>query len=155
MKLLVFGSTGQVACELHRLAPEATFLSRAEADLSDPPSCAAAIRASGANIVINAAAYTAVDKAESEPEVARLVNATSPGRLAEAALEVGARLIHISTDYVFDGEQFQPYAEDDPTSPINVYGRSKLEGEVAIAAGASPLTSSAASSSLSARSTAV
>jgi dTDP-4-dehydrorhamnose reductase len=144
MKFLILGRDGQVGTALTAiLAPlgEIAAYGRAGADFTRPDDVARLVHRERPDIIVNAAAYTAVDKAESEPEVARLVNATSPGRLAEAALQVGARLIHISTDYVFDGEQTQPYAEDDPTSPINVYGRSKLEGEVAIAAtGADYLT---------------
>ena len=102
--------------------------------LRRPDDVAAMVRSQGADIIVNAAAYTAVDKAESEPEIATLVNATTPGRLAAVARETGARLIHISTDYVFDGKKPEPYVEDDPTSPVNVYGRSKLDGELAIAA---------------------
>lgn len=144
MKFLILGRDGQVGTALTAiLAPlgEIAAYGRAGADFTRPDDVARLVHRERPDIIVNAAAYTAVDKAESEPEVARLVNATSPGRLAEAARQVGARLIHISTDYVFDGEQTQPYAEDDPTSPINVYGRSKLEGEVAIAAtGADYLT---------------
>ncbi len=134
MKLLVFGSTGQVACELHRLAPEATFLSRAEADLSDPPSCAAAIRASGANIVINAAAYTAVDRAESDEEAADLVNGDAPAEMARAAAALDIPFLHISTDYVFDGSGTRPWRPDDATAPLGAYGRSKFAGEQGIRA---------------------
>lgn len=134
MKLLVFGSTGQVACELHRLVPEATFLSRAEADLSDPPSCAAAIEGSGANVVINAAAYTAVDRAESDEEAAELVNGDAPAAMAQAAARMGIPFLHISTDYVFDGSGTRPWMPDDPTAPLGAYGRSKFAGEQGILA---------------------
>jgi dTDP-4-dehydrorhamnose reductase len=132
MKLLVFGSTGQVACELHRLVPEATFLSRAEADLSDPPSCAAAIEASGANVVINAAAYTAVDRAESDEEAAELVNGDAPAAMAQATARIGIPFLHISTDYVFDGTGTRPWKPDDQTAPLGAYGRSKFLGEQGI-----------------------
>jgi dTDP-4-dehydrorhamnose reductase len=132
MKLLVFGSTGQVACELHRLVPEATFLSRADADLSDPPSCAAAIEASGANVVINAAAYTAVDRAESDEEAAELVNGDAPAEMARAAARMDIPFLHISTDYVFDGTGTRPWKPDDPTAPLGAYGRSKFAGEQGI-----------------------
>jgi dTDP-4-dehydrorhamnose reductase len=134
MKLLVFGSTGQVACELHRLVPAATFLSRAEADLSDPPSCAAAIEASGANVVINAAAYTAVDRAESDEEAAELVNGDAPSAMAREAARIGIPFLHISTDYVFNGTGTRAWHPDDATAPLGAYGRSKFAGEQGIRA---------------------
>ena len=132
--LLVFGRTGQVAMDLARLAPEAIFLGRDHADLTDPAACAAAIRASGCRAVINAAAYTAVDRAESEPEIARLVNADAPAAMAQAAAELGVPFLHISTDYVFAGTGDQPWVEADPTGPLGVYGATKLAGEQAITA---------------------
>jgi dTDP-4-dehydrorhamnose reductase len=132
--LLVFGRTGQVATELARLVPEATFLGRDQADLSDPDACAAAIRASGCRAVINAAAYTAVDRAESEPDLARLVNAGAPRAMAGVAAELGLPFVHISTDYVFDGSGKAAWNETDPTGPLSVYGATKLAGEQAIAA---------------------
>ena len=137
MKILILGRDGQVGTALTAtLAPlgEIVAYGRAGADFTRPDDVAAVVRRQGADIIVNAAAYTAVDKAESEPEIATLVNATTPGRLAAVARETGARLIHISTDYVFDGKKPEPYVEDDPTSPVNVYGRSKLAGELAIAA---------------------
>ncbi len=132
MKLLVFGSTGQVAQELRRLRPDAIFLSREDADLADSQSCAAIVAASGADAIINAAAYTAVDKAEGDEATATLVNATAPGALARAAAAVGKPFIHISTDYVFDGSGDTPRHPDDDTGPLGVYGRSKLAGEHAV-----------------------
>lgn len=134
MKLLVFGSTGQVACELHRLVPEATFLSRAEADLSDPPSCSEAIALSDADVVINAAAYTAVDRAESDEEAAELVNGAAPAAMARTAAAKGIPFLHISTDYVFHGGGTRPWQPDDDTTPLGAYGRSKLAGEHGIRA---------------------
>lgn len=137
MKILILGRDGQVGTALTSiLAPlgEISAYGRAGADFSRPEDVARLVHRERPNIIVNAAAYTNVDKAESEPDLATLVNAVSPGRMAEAAAEIGARLIHISTDYVFDDEQTVPYTEDDATSPINVYGRSKLEGEQAIAA---------------------
>ncbi len=133
-RLLVFGRTGQVARELARLAPEARYLGRDEADLTDPEACARAIRDSGCTAVINAAAHTAVDRAESEPDLARLINAAAPAAMAQATAALGVPFVHISTDYVFDGSGEQPRIESDPTGPLGVYGRTKLEGEQAIAA---------------------
>lgn len=132
--LLVFGRTGQVATELGRLAPEARFLGRDQADLSDPAACAAAIRVSGCKAVLNAAAYTAVDRAETDPDLARVVNAEAPAAMARAAAELGVPFLHVSTDYVFDGSGDQPWAERDPTGPLGVYGATKLAGERGIAA---------------------
>lgn len=134
--LLVFGQSGQVARELAALAPDARFLGRASADLTDPAACAAAIRASRPLAVINAAAYTAVDRAETDAESARLVNAASPGAMAEVCAELGVLFLHVSTDYVFDGDAPRdgtgaprPWVETDPVAPRSVYGASKLAGE--------------------------
>ncbi|AYF03996.1 dTDP-4-dehydrorhamnose reductase (plasmid) [Paracoccus yeei] len=132
--LLVFGRSGQVATELARLAPEATFLDRARADLSDTEACAAAIRDARPAGIINAAAYTAVDRAESEPDLARAVNAEAPAAMARAAAELGVPFVHVSTDYVFDGSGDRPWRESDPTGPLGVYGATKLAGEQGIAA---------------------
>lgn len=132
MNILVFGKTGQVARELARVAPDAVFLDRDEADLADPEACAAAVRRSGAQVVINAAAYTAVDKAESEEGLARLINADAPGAMARAAAGIGAAFVQISTDYVFDGEGTAPFAVDEQTGPLGAYGRTKLAGEEAV-----------------------
>ena len=132
--LMVFGRTGQVARELARLAPEARFLGRDEADLADPAACAAVIGREHPAAVINAAAYTAVDRAESDEDTARLVNAAAPGAMAKACAEAGIPFLHVSTDYVFDGAGDAPRAEDAPTGPLGVYGQTKLEGERAIAA---------------------
>ncbi|MCJ1902724.1 MULTISPECIES: dTDP-4-dehydrorhamnose reductase [Paracoccus] len=131
--LLVFGRSGQVATELARLAPEARFLGRDRADLADPAACAAAIRTSGCAAVLNAAAHTAVDRAESEPDLARAVNADAPAAMARAAAELSLPFLHISTDYVFDGSGERPWVETDPTGPLGVYGASKLAGEQGIA----------------------
>lgn len=135
MKGLVFGETGQVARSLGthlRSLESAVFLDRGQVDLSHPDSVRRAIEAVGPDIVVNAAAYTAVDRAESEPDLARAVNADAPAAMAKACAETGAWLIHYSTDYVFDGSAAEPYTEDDAVSPLNVYGRTKLEGEDAI-----------------------
>ena len=134
MSLLVFGKTGQVARELARRAPNARFVGRDEADLFDPDACAELLRESGASVAINAAAYTAVDKAESEEELARRVNADGPGAMARAAAGIGAAFVQISTDYVFDGEGTAPFTPDAPTSPLGAYGRTKLAGEEAVRA---------------------
>jgi dTDP-4-dehydrorhamnose reductase len=134
MKLLIFGKTGQVARELQRLAPDATYLGRDEADLMDPAACAAAIAASGADAIINAAAWTAVDKAESEETAATTVNGEAPTAMARAAAAKGLPFLHISTDYVFDGTGDQPFTPDHPTAPLGAYGRSKLAGEQGVRA---------------------
>lgn len=132
--LLVFGRTGQVATELARLAPDARFLGRDAADLSDPDSCTRAILDARCNAVINAAAYTAVDRAETEPDLAHAVNATAPAAMARAAAGLGIPFVHISTDYVFDGSGSTPWVETDHTGPLGVYGATKLAGEQGIAA---------------------
>ena len=137
MKLLVFGKTGQVAAELQRAVPDgwdARFLGRGEADLADPAACAAAIRDVSPDAVINAAAYTAVDRAEEEEALAHAINAAAPGAMAEAARDIGAAFLHISTDYVFDGSGDVPFRPSDATGPMGAYGRTKLAGERTIAA---------------------
>ena len=137
MKILLLGRNGQVGWALERsLAPlgEPTALGRAELDLADVPRLVATIRALQPEAIVNAAAYTAVDKAESERETAFAINATAPRVLAEEAKRIGALLVHYSTDYVFDGAKAVPYVEDDAPNPLNVYGASKLAGERAIAA---------------------
>jgi len=134
MKILVFGKTGQVATALAKLAPEAQFLSRAEADLSKPETCAALVTASNADVVINAAAFTAVDRAEETPDHAMLINGRAPAAMAKAAAAKGIPLVHISTDYVFSGEGTQPWPPTSPTAPQSVYGHSKLAGEIGVQA---------------------
>lgn len=132
MKILVTGRDGQVGHELVRsLDPlgEVTALGREAMDLADPDSIRHAIATLKPEIIVSAAAYTAVDRAEDEPELARAVNAKGPGVLAEEARRLGALLLHYSTDYVFDGEKSGPYAESDPTNPLSAYGAMKLEGE--------------------------
>jgi dTDP-4-dehydrorhamnose reductase len=141
MRALVFGESGQVARELALTARlhgiEAVTLGRAVADLTDPEVCVRAIRDADADIVVNAAAYTAVDRAEDEPDTARMVNATAPGAMAVAASAKGVPFLHISTDYVFDGAPGRAWREDDPTGPLGAYGATKLAGEEAVT-GATP-----------------
>ncbi|KRS13835.1 dTDP-4-dehydrorhamnose reductase [Roseovarius atlanticus] len=134
MTTLVFGTTGQVATELRLASPDAIFLGRDQADLADPESCAAAIEAHRPDLVINAAAYTAVDRAEEEETLAHTINGVAPGRMAEAAAHLGAPFVHISTDYVFDGSGTRPWAPSDAVRPQNAYGRTKLAGEEAVRA---------------------
>jgi dTDP-4-dehydrorhamnose reductase len=139
MRALIFGTSGQVARELARTAPagvEMIALGRAEADLSDPAACAAAVAAHDIDVVINAAAYTAVDQAEDEADLAERINARAPGAMAQAAAAKGIPFLHVSTDYVFDGAPGRPWREEDATGPLGVYGASKLAGErAALAAG--------------------
>lgn len=139
MKILLLGKNGQVGWQLQRaLAPlgEIVALERKDAggDLADPQGLAAAVRAAKPQVIVNAAAYTAVDKAESEPQLARLINTEAPAALAREAAASGALLVHYSTDYVFDGSGSAPWQESDATGPLNVYGTTKLAGEQAIAA---------------------
>jgi len=141
MKILLLGKNGQVGWELQRsLAPlgEVLALDRHSApwcgDLSQPERLAQTVRDYRPDVIVNAAAHTAVDKAESEPELARCLNASAPEALAKAAAEVGAWLVHYSTDYVFNGHGDQPWQEESVTGPLSVYGKTKLEGEQAIAA---------------------
>ncbi|MEJ5992448.1 dTDP-4-dehydrorhamnose reductase [Ramlibacter sp. PS3R-8] len=147
MKILLFGRNGQVGWELQRsLAPLGELVALGSGpdegglagDFRDPAAVARTVRTVRPDAVVIAAAYTAVDKAESEPQLAQTVNALAPGAIAEAARAVGAAIVHYSTDYVFDGSGTRPWREDDATGPLSVYGRTKLQGEQAIAA-AQPL----------------
>lgn len=140
MTLLVFGKTGQVATELQHLQGDRamTFLGRDQADLAAPETCARAIGTLRPGAVLNAAAYTAVDRAEDEEPLATTINGAAPGAMARACADLGIPLLHISTDYVFDGSGTEPWAETDPTRPINAYGRSKLAGEEAVRAAGGP-----------------
>jgi len=135
MKILVFGHSGQVATELRALDGDdvqITALARADADLTDPAACAAAINAHGPDAVINAAAYTAVDKAESDAETAQIINADAPAAIARACAARDIPFVSISTDYVFSGAGNSPWTPADPTDPQGVYGRTKRDGEIEI-----------------------
>ena len=137
MKILVFGHSGQVATELRALedaAVQIIALDRAAADLTDPAACAAAIDAHAPDAVVNAAAYTAVDKAESDQATADLINAVAPAAMARTCANRDIPFVSISTDYVFSGEGSDPWQPGDPTDPQSVYGRTKRDGETAIEA---------------------
>jgi dTDP-4-dehydrorhamnose reductase len=137
MRVLVTGRAGQVGAEVVQALQgfaEVIAHDRSTLDLADPAQVAARVREARPDAIVNAAAYTAVDQAETDAEAARRVNATGPGVLAEEAKRTGALLIHYSTDYVFDGTKAAPYVETDATNPLGTYGRTKLEGERAIAA---------------------
>ena len=137
LKILISGKTGQVALELQKHLGglgELIVLGRNDLDLSKPEQIRAQVRAHRPDLIINAAAHTAVDLAESEPELAFAINGIAPGVFAEEAAALGIPLIHYSTDYVFDGNKPAPYTEDDTPNPLGVYGKSKLAGERAIAA---------------------
>jgi dTDP-4-dehydrorhamnose reductase len=137
MKLLITGAAGMLGTDVQAAALKAghelVALSRAELDISDRDAVGAAIAQARPDAVLNCAAYTKVDAAESEPDAAAAVNATGPGLLAEAAAAAGAWLVHVSTDYVFDGTKRSPYVESDPTGPRSIYGSTKLLGEHGIA----------------------
>lgn len=137
MNIVLLGAQGQLGWELQRsLAPlgQLHALDRRSADLADPAQLVRTVRALRPDVVVNAAAHTAVDQAESEPGLAHTINAAAPAALAQLAAELGAWLVHYSTDYVFDGSGTRAWQEGDATGPLNVYGRSKREGEQAIAA---------------------
>jgi dTDP-4-dehydrorhamnose reductase len=140
MKLLLTGKNGQVGFELQRaLAPlgEVRAVGSAECDLADESAVRALVREFAPDVIVNPAAYTAVDRAESEPDRAAAVNARAPEVLGEEAARLGATVIHFSTDYVFDGESPRPYRESDPANPQGVYGATKLAGERSLAAATS------------------
>lgn len=139
MRIAVTGKHGQVVTALGAVAGEKleiVALGRPELDLISPATISAAIRNAAPDVVVSAAAYTAVDKAESEPEAAFAINRNGARAVAETTAELGIPIIHLSTDYVFDGTKATPYIEEDPTGPASVYGQSKLEGEIAVASSA-------------------
>ena len=134
-RIMLTGKNGQVGWELQRTLAsigDVIAMGREELDLEKPEQICKMVRRIKPDIIVNAAAYTAVDKAEEEPERAAAVNSTAPGILAEETKKINALLVHYSTDYIFDGKKMTPYNEDDMPNPINVYGRTKLAGECAI-----------------------
>ncbi|MDQ1692664.1 MAG: dTDP-4-dehydrorhamnose reductase, partial [Acidobacteriaceae bacterium] len=139
MRVLLFGSSGQVGHALQDVcragehsSSQWISLTRQECDLADATGIRSVIERVCPDVIVNTAAYTAVDKAESDREICFLVNATAPGVMAAEAARIGAKLVHYSTDYVFDGTKGTPYIEQDPTGPRNVYGAAKLAGEQAV-----------------------
>ena len=135
MRVLVIGGSGQVGAALRETAPagmEVHAPSSTDMDIRRQGSVRRVVRTTQPDLVVNAAAYTQVERAEDEPELAMAVNGEGAGNVAAACADWGCRLIHLSTDYVFDGRRSRPYREDDATAPLNVYGRSKLEGERAV-----------------------
>ena len=134
MKVLVTGEQGQIARSVAErwTGVDLTFAARPELDLDDPASIERTVASVNPDLILSAAAYTAVDRAEAEPDLAMAVNGIAPGVLGRAAKRAGARVIHMSTDYVFDGSSDRPWREDDPVSPVNTYGQSKLAGERAL-----------------------
>ena len=136
MRILLFGKNGQLGWELNRsliTLGELTVLDYPEVDFNRPQTLPEIVRAARPDVIVNAVAYTDVDRAESEPEIASRVNADAVAEIARTARSLGALLVHYSTDYVFDGTKGSPYVETDPTHPLNVYGRTKLAGEEAAA----------------------
>ena len=136
-RILIFGKGGQVSTELLRRMPagfEPTFLGQDQADLSNPAACASAIHAAKPDAVINAAAWTAVDRSESDEAAAHIVNAAAPIAMARACADLDLPFLHISTDYVFDGSGNSAFKPGDPTVPLGAYGRTKLAGEHGVAA---------------------
>lgn len=135
MRILVTGRHGQVVTALQAVAPQRVTLiplGRPETDLAEPNTLQDAIEAAMPDVIISAAAYTAVDKAESEPDLARTINGLAPEALSHIARELHVPILHLSTDYVFDGSKAEPYGEDDATGPVSVYGATKLLGEQGI-----------------------
>jgi dTDP-4-dehydrorhamnose reductase len=139
-RIVMVGQGGQLSTEIARHQADLIILGRDKADLNDPAGSAAALRTviAGAEAVINTAAYTAVDRAEGEADIAARINAESPGALARMAAKAGVPFLHVSTDYVFNGSGDAPFAPDDPTGPLSVYGATKLAGEQAVRAAGGP-----------------
>lgn len=140
-KIMLVGKNGQVGWELYRTLAalgEVVALDRQQLDLSSPDQIRKRVREVKPNLIVNAAAYTAVDKAEEEPALASAINGIAPGILAEEAKYLNAAIVHYSTDYIFDGNKETPYTEEDQPNPLNVYGKTKLEGERAIQAAGVP-----------------
>src|SRR5579871_1530760 len=134
-RILLIGRNGQVGRSLCHTLPrfgDVTAVDRSQLNLCKPDEIRSVIRSLRPHLIVNAAAYTAVDRAESEPELTHAINAEAPRLIAEAAQEIGAALVHYSTDYVFDGTKNEPYVETDPVNPLSVYGKTKLAGEQAI-----------------------
>jgi dTDP-4-dehydrorhamnose reductase len=142
MKILLIGKNGQIGHELHRLLsnPALNFiaLDYPDIDLADPDSIITTLRTHQPSLVVNAAAYTAVDKAESEPDLAMAINGIAPGIIAGELKKTGGSLVHYSTDYVFDGKKNAPYTEGDRPNPLSTYGRTKLAGEAAVRSSGAP-----------------
>ncbi|NRA98712.1 MAG: dTDP-4-dehydrorhamnose reductase [Rhodobacteraceae bacterium] len=134
MTILVFGRSGQLALELARVLPQAIFLGRGDVDIADPGAVTAAVEAHAPTGIINASAWTAVDAAEAEEDAANAVNRDAVREMAEAAAQRNIPLVHVSTDYVFDGSGTKPWSPEDAVAPLGAYGRSKLAGEDAIRA---------------------
>jgi len=135
VKVLLFGKNGQLGWELHRALAtlgDVQAMDYPEVDFTSTDRVRDAVRKAAPRVIVNAAAYTAVDRAESEPGTAMAVNAAAPGVIAEESATLGAALIHFSTDYVFDGKKGEPYSENDTPNPLNMYGKSKLAGEKAV-----------------------
>jgi len=132
MRIVLFGKNGQVGWELQQALPQigqVTSLGREELDVANIQSVEKILHEIKPQVIINASAYTDVDRAEKEPELAMKINAEAPGAMAETARKLNAVFIHYSTDYVFDGRHDRPYTENEPVNPLNTYGKSKLEGE--------------------------
>lgn len=140
-KILLVGKNGQVGWELQRTLAtlgDVVAVDRQGMDLANPDSIRSVIRTIRPSLIVNAAAYTAVDKAESEPELAMAINGIAPGIMAEEAKQLGAAMVHYSTDYVFDGTKTSPYTEEDTPNPVSIYGKTKLAGEQAVQAAGIP-----------------
>jgi dTDP-4-dehydrorhamnose reductase len=131
--IVVTGATGQLGTAFRRLlGDDAHYLTRADLDLSDPSAIQPVLKRLRPTVLINCAAYTAVDRAESEPDVAEAINTTAVGVMAAVAADLGGRFVTFSTDYIFDGTSNRPYVESDAPKPINIYGRTKRQGEIAV-----------------------